>query len=58
MDYGIKDVTERARKMKQVVDQDGEAVDWGMLVGRGLVLEEKEYAVDEELRRILEMDET
>ena len=28
-----------------------------MLVERGLVLEETEYAVDEELGRVLEMDE-
>lgn len=54
---GIEDVTERAREMKQVVDEEGEAVDWGMLVKRGLVLEEREYAVDDELRRVLEMDE-
>lgn len=54
---GIEDVTERAREMKQVVDDERESVDWGMLVERGLVLEEREYAVDEELRRVLEMDE-
>lgn len=53
---GIGDVTERAREMKQVVDQEGEAVDWRMLVERGLVLEEREYVVDDELRKVLEMD--
>ncbi|KAF2016235.1 hypothetical protein BU24DRAFT_480838 [Aaosphaeria arxii CBS 175.79] len=52
---GITDVTERARELKRVVDEEGE-VGLGELVERGLVPVETEVVVDEELRGILRME--
>ncbi|KAL8735076.1 MAG: hypothetical protein Q9181_002946 [Wetmoreana brouardii] len=53
----IEDVTEMARRLKKVVDQEGlEGVGEEEMMRRGLVLEERVYEMDEELRRILEMD--
>ncbi|KAF2661168.1 hypothetical protein K491DRAFT_711080 [Lophiostoma macrostomum CBS 122681] len=53
----IEDVTERARRLKKVLDED---VDGKLrleeLIETGLVPVEKEYVVDEEMREILGMD--
>lgn len=51
----IEDVSERARALKETLDRE-RGVDGEELVKRGLVPEEREYVVDEELRTILEMD--
>ncbi|CAO2648043.1 Nn.00g089650.m01.CDS01 [Neocucurbitaria sp. VM-36] len=52
----IADVTGRARALKQTLDKE-EAVGIAELVSRGLVPEEREFEVDEELRETLNMDE-
>lgn len=52
---GIEDVTERARELKRVLDEDKE-ISREELVGRGLVMEERVYEVDEELREVLWID--
>lgn len=54
---GIEDVTERARRLKEVLEKEGR-VGLEVLVERGLVPEEKVYEVPEELRNILRMDES
>jgi hypothetical protein len=51
----IEDVTARARELKRVLDEDKEVLR-EELVRRGLVMEEKVYEVDEELREVLWMD--
>ncbi|KAF2473177.1 uncharacterized protein BDR25DRAFT_387349 [Lindgomyces ingoldianus] len=55
---GIEDVTERARELKRVLDEEGEDGMIGIdeLIARRLVLNEREFDVDEELREILAMD--
>lgn len=53
---GIEDVTERARRLKEVVEEEG-GVKLEELVERGLVPEERVYDVPEELRKVLQMDE-
>ncbi|KAH7346114.1 ATP-dependent RNA helicase DHX8 [Pyrenochaeta sp. MPI-SDFR-AT-0127] len=50
----IEDVTERARQLKTTLDET-EAVDLSELVTRGLVLEENEFELDDELKAILHM---
>lgn len=52
----IEDVTSKARELKKLLDED-EKVDRTTLVAEGLVPEEKEFEVDDELRKILAMDE-
>ncbi|KAF2795942.1 hypothetical protein K505DRAFT_323722 [Melanomma pulvis-pyrius CBS 109.77] len=53
---GIEDVTDRARGLKRVIDEEGEEkVRMEELVGRGLVPVERVYEVDEDLRRVLAM---
>ncbi|KAL8789977.1 MAG: hypothetical protein Q9213_000863 [Squamulea squamosa] len=52
----IEDVTEMARELKRVLDQEVR-VEVEELIRRGLVPKERVYEVDEELRRVLEMDE-
>lgn len=53
---GIEDVTERARGLKRVLDENGKGeVEVGELVEMSLVPEEREYDVGEELRGVLEM---
>ncbi|KAG8533503.1 uncharacterized protein KY384_002288 [Bacidia gigantensis] len=51
----IEDVTERARAMKKLLDEDP-SIGLEQLVERGLMPQERVYDVDEELRRILSMD--
>ena len=53
---GIEDVTERARRLKEVVGKEGGG-GLEQLVERGLVPEERVYEVSEELRKVLQMDE-
>lgn len=53
---GIEDVTERARRLREVVGREG-GVGLGELVERGLVPRERVYDVPEELRERLLMDE-
>lgn len=53
---GIEDVTERARRLKEVVEKE-RGVGLEELVERGLVPEERVYDVPEELRKVLQMDE-
>lgn len=53
---GIEDVTEKARALKRVVDEDSD-VGVEELVKRGLMPTEMVYEVSEELRRVLQMDE-
>ena len=52
---GIEDVTEKARRLKEVVEKGGVAL--GELVEMGLVPEERVYEVPDELRKLLRMDE-
>ncbi|KAF2000132.1 hypothetical protein P154DRAFT_209614 [Amniculicola lignicola CBS 123094] len=53
----IEDVTERARELKALLDEDVEGkIGVEALVEKGLVPVETEFEVDEELRAILEMD--
>jgi hypothetical protein len=53
----IEDVTERARELKSVLDEEGDTkVEQEELVRRGLVPIEREFVLDEELRKILRMD--
>jgi hypothetical protein len=52
----IEDVTNRARELKKLLDEH-DKVDLATLVTEGLVPEEKEFAVDDEMRKILAMDE-
>ncbi|ORX98745.1 ATP-dependent RNA helicase DHX8, partial [Clohesyomyces aquaticus] len=55
----IEDVTERARELKRVIDEEekgkGKRASMEELVERGLVPVEREFEVDEELRGILKM---
>ncbi|KAI5466019.1 hypothetical protein BGZ63DRAFT_400445 [Mariannaea sp. PMI_226] len=51
---GIEDVTETARELKSVVDQEPD-VTVEELVNRGLVPEERPFEVPESVQRILEM---
>jgi hypothetical protein len=53
---GIEDVTEMARGMKRVLDEEPE-LGVEELVRRGLMPRERVYEVPEELRRILRMEE-
>ena len=52
---GIEDVTQRARELKRVVDEE-EDVSLEDLVSKGLIPVEKDYPVSAELRKVLEMD--
>lgn len=53
----IEDVTERARELKSVLDEDSDgSVRLEELIERGLVPVEREFEVDAELRSILKMD--
>ncbi len=59
---GIEDVTGRARRLKEVVGREGgvrlgELVEGGLVEG-GLVPVERVYDVPEELRKVLQMDES
>lgn len=55
---GIEDVTERAREMKRVLDEDvGKVVTKEGLVERGVMPVERVYDVPSELRGVLKMDE-
>ncbi len=54
---GIEDVTGRARRLKEVVGREG-GVGLGELVEGGLVPVERVYDVPEELRKVLQMDES
>ena len=51
---GIEDVTERARRLKEVVEKEG-GVELKDLVEGGLVPEERVWNVPEELRKALQM---
>ncbi|KAH7088136.1 hypothetical protein FB567DRAFT_331944 [Paraphoma chrysanthemicola] len=51
----IEDVTEKARQLKKLLDED-DKVDLGTLIERGLFPEEKEFEVEEDTKKILEMD--
>ena len=51
----IKDVTEKARDLKRLLDVERE-VEMGDLVNMGMMPVERAYDVGEELREILEMD--
>lgn len=53
---GIEDVTERARRVKEVVEKEGGGVELKGLVEGGLVPEERVYDVPEESRKVLQMD--
>ncbi|KAJ4378136.1 hypothetical protein N0V83_000969 [Neocucurbitaria cava] len=54
----IEDVTERARALKKMLDEEPQdELDMMELVARGLVPEEREFEVDIELRKTLNMDE-
>lgn len=53
---GIEDVTDMARRLKKVLDEDAE-VGEGKLIRRGLMPRETVYELDEGLRTILRMDE-
>ena len=52
--HDITDVTERARTMKRMLDEDA-AIDAEQLVQLGLMPEERPYSVDESILRRLEM---
>ena len=57
----IEDVTNMANRLKEVVDkrgEGGEMMGWDELVEHGLCPNEREYEVDEELRKILEITST
>ncbi|EON65061.1 hypothetical protein W97_04296 [Coniosporium apollinis CBS 100218] len=57
MIVGIEDVTERARELKRVLDEDErKKVGVEKLVDRGLVPLERVYEVPEDARRVLGMD--
>ncbi|KAI4224801.1 MAG: hypothetical protein L6R36_004402 [Xanthoria steineri] len=53
---GIEDVTDMARRLKKVLDEEAE-VGEGELIRRGLMPREKVYELDERLRTILRMDD-
>ncbi|KAI4232530.1 MAG: hypothetical protein LQ349_004954 [Xanthoria aureola] len=53
---GIEDVTDMARRLKQVLDEEAEVRE-GELIRRDLMPREKVYELDEGLRTILRMDE-
>ena len=53
---GIEDVTDRAKRLREVVEKE-EGVKLEELVKEGLVPEERVYDVPEELRKLLRMDE-
>ncbi len=53
---GIEDVTEKARELERVVDEDND-IGVDELVKRGLMPVEREYEISEELRMLLQMDE-
>ncbi|KAF2818981.1 hypothetical protein CC86DRAFT_308105 [Ophiobolus disseminans] len=53
----IEDVTERARELKKMLDENV-GVSLAELVAMGLALEENVFEVDEELRAILSMDQS
>lgn len=53
---GIEDVTDMARRLKKVLDEDAEVGEEG-LIRRGLMPSEKVYELDEGLRTILRMDD-
>jgi len=54
---GVEDVTERARELKKVLDEDGEGnIGLQELVTRGLVPVEREFELDEKLREVLGMN--
>lgn len=53
----IEDVTDRARELKRVLDEDSfGSIDTAELIQRGLVPVETEFVVEHDLRRILCMD--
>ncbi|KAI1860599.1 hypothetical protein JX265_009062 [Neoarthrinium moseri] len=52
---GIEDVTERARGLKAALDASPES-SWQALLEQGLLLDEREFTVPEELRSVLGMD--
>lgn len=53
----IEDVTERARELKRVLDEEVNGkIGVGELIERSLVPVEKEFVVDEDVRRILGME--
>lgn len=57
MIVGIEDVTERARELKRVLDEDErKKIGVEKLVERGLVPLERVYEVPEDVRRVLGMD--
>ena len=53
---GIQDVTERARRLREVLENEG-GMELKELVKRGLVPEERSYDIPKDLRNILQMDE-
>jgi hypothetical protein len=53
----IEDVTEKARELKRVLDENKE-ISKEELIRRGLVPEERIYEVSDELRKALWMDKT
>lgn len=52
----IEDVTEKARNLKKELDS-GNEIDEASLAARGLVPEERVFHVDDNLRKLLKMDE-
>lgn len=52
----IEDVTEKAKELKRMVDED-DSLGVEELGKRGLVPKERVYEVSEELRQVLQMDE-
>ena len=52
----IEDVTDEARGFKEMLDRD-ESLGWEELVDNGVVPVERPYPVDEELRKILKMEQ-
>ena len=52
----IEDVTQRARELKRVADEEEEDISFEELVSKGLVPVERDYPVSAELRKVLEMD--
>jgi len=55
---GIEDVTDKARELKKVVDEDKDR-ELGLddVKEKGLFPDERVYEVDEDIRKILQMDE-
>jgi len=54
----VEDVTDKAREMKKVLDEDvRNEMEVEELEGRGLMHAERVYEVPDELRKVLKMDE-